>query len=197
VTDPDLVAAIGQILRTDPRRALAVADSLRGEGRCVESTVSGASMHPGLPSGSRIRIALAPQPCGEPGQVVAYLVAGQVIVHRVFHCGRAGAARRHLLARGDATLVPDPPVEIAQVLGPVTGVWRTDQWSPTTGAPHRSPHARLVRAVLAALSIAGLMLSPRATGRVLVALHRAAGMVRDTFGGALQRRRAGRGHGPF
>ena len=188
--NPEVVAAIGQILRSDPRHTLAVADSLRGPGRCIESTVSGSSMGTSLPPGSRIRIALvAPSPRAA-GEDVAYLAGNQVVVHRVLHCGRAGAARKYLIAFGDATLVPDPPVELGHVLGPVTGVWNAGGWTPAAGPSPRSLPARVVRAVLAALAIAGLYLSPRATAAALVALHRSAGAVRGALGAALPHRRA-------
>ena len=186
--DPDVVAAIGQILRGDPLRTLAVADSLRGPGRCIESTVSGFSMGASLPPGSRIRIALDPSTGYAAGEVIAYLSGNQVIVHRVLHCGRAGAARQYLVARGDATLVPDPPIELGHVLGPVTGVWRAGGWTPPPGPSARSVHARLLRFLLATLAILGMYLSPRGTARALMALHRGAGALRGADGAGPQHR---------
>jgi hypothetical protein len=178
IPDPELVSAIGRMLRSDPQRALAVADTLRGPERWIESTVSGWSMGPSLPPGSRIRIALAPHGHHEAGEVIAYLSDDQVIVHRVVHHGRAGAARGHLIARGDAAVVPDPPVELAHVLGAVTGVWRAEQWVPLSGPTRRSAQVSLARSMLSALAIAGLYVSPDATARALVALYRRAGMQR-------------------
>jgi hypothetical protein len=176
--DPELVTAIGAMLRSDPQRALAVADTLRGPGRWIESTVSGWSMGSSLPPGSRIRIALAPHGHHEAGKVIAYLSDDQVIVHRVFHSGRFGAARGRLITCGDTTVVPDPPVEVARVLGPVTGVWRAGQWAPLPDPPRRSARAALARSVLSALAITGLYVSPAATARALGALYRRAGMLR-------------------
>jgi hypothetical protein len=186
IPDPEVVAAIGQILRSDPQRTLAVADSLRGPDRCIESTVSGLSMGASLPPGSRIRIALIPPSGHAAGDVIAYLADNQVIVHRVLHCGRAGAARNYLIARGDATLVPDPPVEIDHVLGPVAGVWGTGGWTPPAGPWTRSAHARVVRALLAALAVTGMYLSPRATAWAMIALHRGTSGLRGAWGAALQ-----------
>ncbi|GAB3778007.1 hypothetical protein GCM10028796_57830 [Ramlibacter monticola] len=196
IHDPEVVAAIGQLLRGDPQRTLVVADSLRGPDRYIESTVSGFSMGPDLPPGSRIRIALLPPSGHAAGQIVAYLANDQVIVHRVLHCGRAGPARKHLIARGDATLVPDPPVELTHVLGPVTGVWSAGGWKPPADPRPRSARARLVRALLAALAIAGMYLSPRATARALIAVHRGAGALRGAWGAALQQRRDRGRHEP-
>jgi hypothetical protein len=180
--DPEVVAAIGQMLRKDPLRTLAVADSLRGPDHCIDSTVSGFSMGASLPPGSRIRIALHPPTGHAAGEVIAYLAGNQVIVHRVLHCGRAGAARRFLIARGDATLVPDPPIELRHVLGPVTGVWRAGGWVPAPGPSARSARARVVRFLLATLAVAGMYLSPSGTARALMTLHRGAGGLRGADG---------------
>jgi hypothetical protein len=133
---PEIFDAIGRLLRADPARTLAVAQSLRAPGRSFESTVTGMSMGPGLGPGSRIRVALVHRAVYEAGEVVAYLAGDQVIVHRVVHRGRAAAARGYLITRGDATLVPDPPVDHARILGPVTGVWRVGGWMPPTA--HRT-----------------------------------------------------------
>lgn len=175
---PEAAETIGRLLGSDPARALALARSLRAPGRHLESTVKGNSMEPGLGQGSRIRIALAHRARYERGEVVAYLADHQVVVHRVVHRGRAAAARGYLITRGDATLVPDPPVNHAQILGPVTGVWRAGGWKPPDGPPHRSLRARVARALSLAAAVAGLHLSPRATARGLHALHRAVGALR-------------------
>jgi hypothetical protein len=171
----EIADAVGRLLRADPARTLAVAQSLRGPGRWVESTVSGMSMGPGLGPGSRIRIALVHRARYEVGEVVACLTGDQVVVHRVAHRGRAGAARGHLIIRGDATLVPDPPVEHDRVLGPVTGVWCAGEWVPPGGPLRRSSRARMARALLLATAVGGLYVSPSVTASVLTALHWAAG----------------------
>ena len=59
--------------------------------------------------------------------------------------GRGGAARGRLLTRGDAALVPDPPVDERRVLGAVTGVARDGGWvavnaGPRQGYPVRAGH---------------------------------------------------------
>jgi hypothetical protein len=173
-----MVDAIGRLLRADPARTLAVARSLRAPDRSLESTVMGMSMEPGLGPGSRIRIALIPQDRHEAGEVVAYVADGQVVVHRVAHRGRAAAARGYLITRGDATLVPDPPVDHGRILGTVTGVWRAARWMPPNGPPRRSLRARLARALSLAVAIGALYVSPRAAASALTALHRTAGALR-------------------
>lgn len=174
---PDVVDAIGRLLRGDPGRTLAVATSLRGPQRVFESTLAGMSMGPGLGPGSRIRIALAHRVRYDCGEIVAYLAGGQVVVHRVVHRGR-GAAGGYLITLGDATLVPDPPVVHSRILGPVTGVWRDGGWMPPSGPLRRSLRARVARALSLAAAVGGLYLSPRASAWALAVLHRGAGALR-------------------
>lgn len=175
---PELADAVGRLLRTDPARTLALARSLRAPDRSFESTVAGMSMGPALGPGSRIRIALVDRDRYESGEVVAYLAGSQVVVHRVAHRGRAAAARGYLITRGDAALVPDPPVDHDRILGPVTGVWRPGGWMPLGGPPPRSLRAKLARGVSLAVAVGALYLSPRVTSRALSALHRTAGSIR-------------------
>ncbi len=179
---PDLVDAIGRMLRADPARTLAVAENLRAPDRWFESTLTGMSMGAGLGPGSRIRVALVHRARYEAGEVVAYQAGNQVIVHRVVHRGRAAAALGHLITRGDATLVPDPPVAHGRILGPVTGVWRAGGWMPLGGPPRRALRARLACALLSAVASGALYLSPRATAHALIALHRSVGALRAALG---------------
>ena len=171
---PELIDAVGSLLQADPARIVALASSLRAPNRSIESTVEGMSMGQGLPPGSRIRIELIERAQYDTGEVVAYLFDGQVIVHRVVHRGRIGVAAGHVLTRGDATLVPDPPVEHARILGPVKGVWREGRWMELSGPPRRSLRARAASSLLLIAATGALYLSPRATASMLIVLNRAA-----------------------
>ena len=193
---PDVVDAIGHLLRADPARTLAVAHSLRAPHRCIESTVVGSSMGHALPAGSRIRIALIHRDRYERGELVAYLAGGQLIVHRVVHRGRCGAARGWLLARGDATQVPDPPIAHEHVLGPLTGVWHIGEWVASDGPMRQSWRARTLCASATAVALGALYVSPRAAARLLLALHRGVAWLRSGAGGDPRREPNSSAHRP-
>ena len=169
----DLTQAVGRLLQADPARIVALISSLRGPDRVIESTVEGMSMGRCLPPGSRIRIELANRACHDAGTIIAFLVGKKVVVHRVVHRGRGGPAGGLVLTRGDAPLVPDPPVAHAQILGPVTGVWTGDRWTEPCGVARRSFRATIVSSFLLLVATGLLYLSPRTTSTMLALLHRA------------------------
>jgi hypothetical protein len=170
----ELIDAVGNLLQADPARIVALASSLRAPNRSLESTVQGMSMGGGLPPGSRIRIELIERTRYESGEVVAFVFDGEVIVHRVVHRGRIGVAAGHVLTRGDATLVPDPPVEHGWILGRVKEVWREGRWTELSGPPRRSLRARLASSLLLIAATGTLYLSPHATASMLIVLKRLA-----------------------
>ncbi len=129
-------------------------------------------MGPALPPGSRIRIELIDRARYEIGEVIAFLVGSQVIVHRVVHRGGAGAAAGHVLTRGDATLVPDPRLQQVRILGPVTGVWREGRWTALCGAPRLSFRARIVARLVLRAAMGTLYLSPRAIASMFTLFKR-------------------------
>jgi hypothetical protein len=187
---PDLAEAVGSLLRADSARVVALADRLRGPDRLIESTLEGRSMGPGLPPGSRIRIGLVERADHGIGDVIAFLSGGRVVVHRVVHRGRAGRAAGLFLTRGDAVLVPDPPVDPRAILGAVTGVWREGRWTSVEGPSRRSLPARtLARPVLWTAALL-LRLSPRATAGALGLLHGCEGALRCVLFRGLRRRAA-------
>jgi hypothetical protein len=180
---PDPVQAVATFFREDPARILAVASSLRGPDRAVESTVEGLSMGRSLPAGSRIRIALVDRSDYEVGEVVTFVAGGQLIVHRVVHRGRRGAGRGYLVTRGDITLAPDAPVHQDSILGAVTGVRREGRWVAPDGPPRRSFPARLARAVLLMAVASLLRMSPRAALTLSSVFHRLEKSLREAMWG--------------
>jgi hypothetical protein len=71
--------------------------------RCVEAVFRGDSMAPAIADGSLLRLHCGRRP--RRGDVAALVWDGHLLVHRVVALGRTG-----LRTRGDALLVPDPPV---------------------------------------------------------------------------------------
>jgi hypothetical protein len=175
---PDPVQAVGRFFREDPARILAVAARVRAPERTLESTVEGMSMGRTLPAGSRIRIELAHRGRYEVGEVVAFLAGRHVVVHRVVRRGRGGSAGGYLLTRGDAALVPDPPVEERRVLGAVTGVARDGGWVAVNACPREVYPVRAVIWLLLAAAASLLRVSPRAAAAFVTAVHRCAQPVR-------------------
>ncbi len=111
-----------------------------------------------LPDAAQIRVRLAPGDALAPGQVVAFAAGRHIVAHRVLWRGRGPEARRYLLTVGDATLLPDPPVSIASVLGPVVAIAADGAWT-SPAAPQLPAWRRAVRAVLVTIVAGALELS--------------------------------------
>lgn len=168
---PELAEAVWTLLEADPARMLALASSLRAPDRSIESTVAGVSMGRALPPGSRIRIELSGVRY-DVGDVVAFLAGSQVVVHRMVYRGRLGAARGHVLTRGDSVLVPDPPLPHVNVLGPVTAVRRNDEWTEPGGAHRRSWPQRATAQLVLWAAVVAMSVSPRVASAGLSLLKR-------------------------
>jgi hypothetical protein len=191
----ELADAVGALLEGDPARIASLASGLRGPNRVLESTVVGMSMGRGLGPGSRIRIELSDRARYDVGEVVAFLSGPQVIVHRVVHRGRAGAAAGHVLTRGDAVLVPDPPLPHDRILGPVVAVRSEEGWTQPAGARRRSIAAGTLSRLALWAAMGALYLSPRAAGMVSSLLHRAERILRSVVARAERRKPPGPGQG--
>lgn len=140
------VGSVGSFIWADRARVLAAAGA--GDGGLIECELRGASMAGAIAPRSRLRIALGhgPFPLGE---VVAFMHGGQLVVHRVVH--RRG---RLLVTRGDATVLPDPPVEAGSVLGRVVEAAPSGAgWQPV-GPPTALPRRdRLLAALLLSATV--------------------------------------------
>src|ERR1700730_15998715 len=97
-------------------------------GKPVESELRGASMGLAIPNGSRIPIVHSDGGTWRVGQVVAFLAGSRVMVHRVMHVGRRGAARGFLITLGDGNWICDPPVELDTIAGLVEEFRVGDHW---------------------------------------------------------------------
>ena len=114
-------------------------------------------------------------------QAVHFKDGKKVIVHRVVHRGLVGMAAGLVLTRGDAPLVPDPPVPHANILGPVSAMWNDGAWVlPPAQTRVRALPARVVMSLMLGASIAMLYISPRATAVLLTLFYRSERRLRQT-----------------
>lgn len=119
----------------------AVTDLWRRTGRTVEARFTGASMEPAIASGSPLRLS-----CGlgvAPGDVAAFLHDGRVFVHRVL-----AVEAPLVLTRGDALVVPDPPLPLDRVFARVEALKRGADWCAPAGHRDSLPQ-RVVLALCA------------------------------------------------
>ena len=98
----------------------AVASLWRKTGRELRARFGGSSMEPALPPGTEVVLR-----CGEtggPGDVVAFVADGRLVLHRMVARAADGA---WTLTRGDARVLPDIPIfDPDAIVGRVTGVFR-------------------------------------------------------------------------
>lgn len=142
-----------------PEHLAAVASLWGRTGRELTVRFSGTSMEPTLASGAEVLLR-----CGEPlaaGDIIAYLAAGQVILHRVVARAKTGD---WILTRGDARTLPDAPILRREaVFGRVAGVRRDDAFvDPPSPPPDSLPRRLVVEVCRAALEA-----SPRAGASLL------------------------------
>ncbi|MGE0355026.1 MAG: S24/S26 family peptidase [Gemmatimonadales bacterium] len=138
-----------------PADVRTLASLLKRSGVELESMVRGPSMGTTLPHDSHILIRCA-ETTGRPGEVIAFVAGAGLIAHRVVTRWSG-----HLITRGDAAVVCDPPVPLDAVLGPVTA-WRTDgAWRPVGQEPHVGFGRRIARAFDLVFILMGLSLHPR------------------------------------
>ena len=155
----------------------AVAQLWKSGRRELVCRFGGTSMRPAIAPGAEVRLL-----CGEgaaaPGDVVAFVDEGRVIVHRVVAALPGGA----LVTRGDARLLPDRLLRGAgQVLGRVVAVRRGDAFAEVPAARGSSAQALvlwpLVQAVRmspsAGAAVIGLLLRARRRAQGLLARIRA------------------------
>lgn len=121
----------------------AMAAGLKRRHQIITSQMQGTSMGATLPSGAHIRIQCAYEASYRPGDIVVFILGTRLIAHRVIACGGFWKKRQVVITRGDALLLPDPPVPLEAVLGTVTAVQEATQWCEPGGAPACTPGWRL------------------------------------------------------
>jgi hypothetical protein len=114
-----------------------------------------------IPPGTRLRFR-SRRSDARPGDVVVILAGpADLIVHRVVTQGWGPRARGYLLTRGDSSVLCDQPVAADAVLGVVEECLRGDRWHPVAPRPHRRLGVAVTAAVLQAVMVGALSLSPR------------------------------------
>ena len=144
------------------QRLAAVASLWRKTGRELRARFGGSSMEPALPPGTEVVLR-----CGEagaPGDVVAFLAGGRLVVHRVVARASDGT---WTLTRGDARILPDAPIlDPGDILGRVAGVWRAGALAGVPAPPDSLPRRWVLRVARAVL-----LVSPRVGSAGLRSAH--------------------------
>ena len=159
----------------------AVAALWRKTGRELRARFGGSSMEPAVPPGTELLLR-----CGEtggPGDVIAFLADGRLVVHRVVARSVDGS---WMLTRGDARVLPDVPIRDPEaVVARVAGLLRS-------GSLEAVPRAAdsLSRRWVLALTRVAVRMSPRATTGLLRSAHTALRVARS-IGLKLRRHPAG------
>ncbi len=171
--DSERLRELGSFIWGDGARVLAAANRRGDEGvRVVECELRGGSMTGAVPARSPIRIALLRRPW-QIGDVVAFMDGARVVVHRIVHRCGIGCAQEFLITRGDAKLLPDPPIEASAILGPVIEFSCGGQWrsiGPATRLPRRE---RLLACLVLAMAAVLLKIKPGFARRFVNALEAA------------------------
>lgn len=152
----DLARAIGSLLWKNPERLLDAVSRLRGSDAVIECGLRGASMEPAIPRGSALRIDLGRPAPYRIGEVVAFVQDSGICVHRVAYLGRGKRRADFLVTQGDGCFYPDPPINLRQVLGPVTAYRVENGWIPSSGQGSAGRARSLTGRILLAL-VARLM----------------------------------------
>lgn len=130
-----LARAIGSLLWKDPERIRYAASKLRGTNAVIECRLRGGSMGRAIPAGAALRIDLGHAGPYRVGDVVAFVQAAGVCVHRVAYRGSNPRTADLMITQGDACHYPDPPISGSDVLGLVTAYRVNEDWQPATTVP--------------------------------------------------------------
>lgn len=144
---------LGAFIWQDRQRVLAAAgrhSRAGGSDSTVECRLRGASMEAAIPQASRIRITFSRR-AHQVGDIIAFMTGERIVVHRLVH--RSG---RQLLTRGDAMLLPDPPIDDGAVLGAVNEIDSGTGWRKPAMRSRPPRRDRLLAS--AVLMISGLLL---------------------------------------
>lgn len=137
--DGERLRALGSLIWRDRALLLATAARARtgSDATVIECKLHGASMATAIPARSRIRVACGPGDL-RTGDVAAFVSGERIVVHRIAYRRRRDRANAVVITRGDAMIVPDPPVAAAEILGYVREFDAGSGWQPV-GPPGWKP----------------------------------------------------------
>ena len=107
----------------------------------LEAVVQGNSMGGSLPDGARIRMSPVGKEAPEIplGSIVVHLaVNGRLVAHRVVAVGSNRRKVPFVITQGDSQVLCDMPVDVADLQGTVTAVYREGKWEPPSLQPASS-----------------------------------------------------------
>jgi len=157
-----------------PDRGLTLAPLLRRAGAVIESEIRGSSMGRTLPDATRIRISCHAEESYRPGMVMAFIIPGGLVGHRVVAVTKGRGGQTVFFTRGDGTVVSDGPVEAERVLGEVTEWFDGGSWCPVPAAPAMSPGRKFTAGLLLLLIQVSARVSVAASAGISRLLLRAA-----------------------
>jgi signal peptidase I len=129
--------------------------------QAVDFPITGNSMAPNLPAGMVVRVVLVKADSCNPGDIVVFRHAQQIVAHRVIR-----RTRSYLITRGDARVAPDPPVSFERVLGCVTGIIASGELQPLKPIARRHPLVRAANTITMWLAAAALRINPVLAARL-------------------------------
>ncbi len=140
---------VGDLSALSVRELAQVVDLWKRTSRELVTRFTGTSMHPTIASSSEVILR-----CGSSvnaGDIIAYCRGEQLIVHRVVAMSHR---REWLIARGDASVVPDPLlIPSRAVVGTIVAVEQNGSLVHPGPAPRRAFRAAFVDAMCRALLI--------------------------------------------
>lgn len=154
--DAGRLRAMSPFLQLNSDLSLAAISLFRKAQGVLECQLRGGSMGRAIPAGARIRIRCMDPESSHTGQVIAFLVGSGICVHRIVYRGRWRRTKNYLITQGDHCLLPDGPVKLESVLGPVTECEHEGRWEPPGTPQRRKPVTRLV-AFVVLTTLAGVL----------------------------------------
>lgn len=118
--------------------------------------LTGHSMEPTIPNGTRVRIDFGPRVEANEGDVVVVTTRTGYMIHRVVACWHRGRTR-YVLTRGDGRWMPDAPVPDSELVGLVREIEGPEGWAPPPGPPDERVPAWASKVMLSATRYLSLL----------------------------------------